>query len=559
MSVEGISEYKYINPSFKLLPHQEDCLNWIKNRENNKQLGIRGGLIAVSPGLGKTLISLTTIAIDYQQIPEIIKIKPNTPSLVLSPKTALITWAEEIKKFFGDSLKVFVFRPEENNIDEITKDELNEYDIVLTNYDYVRSIVKKLNIVDRLQIEDSDEPGSKKKKVIKYVTEPLKHSKKGEGVLFSIKFHRIIADESHNFSNDKTSLFKAMMCLCGENKLCLSGTMIRNYDNDLFSQFKFIGWEKPIFNLNVYTTYKLHNFIKYMDYEIAKIKLPDCHNHIIKCKLEGKQKTIYDYYINSAREAYEEFVLGCKQFSQVLTLFLRLRQVCIAPYTVTFESSRNFNKMNEEEKENYIISQQQLNNLTSGMSTWLKDINSESGLNSIKIKKTLEIIYSIPEREKIIIFTSFTRVIDLLIQAMEISNKEGFPEKSYLHIDGSVTGNNRYNAIDAFKNASVNVLFLSYKVGSESLNLTEANHIILLEPYWTDAVKTQSIKRAHRMGCTKDVHIYEMVCPDTIEERVIEIAKGKKELADKFLKNEGQPGQKISSGINAQELAQILF
>ena len=80
-----------------------------------------------------------------------------------------------------------------------------------------------------------------------------------------------------------------------------------------------------------------------------------------------------------------------------------------------------------------------------------------------------------------------------------------------------------------------------------------------MEPYWTDAVKTQSIKRAHRMGCTKDVNIYELVCPDTIEERVIEIAKGKKELAEKFLKNEGQSGQKISNGINAQELAQILF
>jgi SNF2 family DNA or RNA helicase len=157
-------------------------------------------------------------------------------------------------------------------------------------------------------------------------------------------------------------------------------------------------------------------------------------------------------------------------------------------------------------------------------------------------------------------------------QSGQLSSSSSKSKSGSIHIDGDVVGKMRDLSLAAFKKQDhCNILFISYKIGAESLNLSEANHIILMEPWWCPAVIEQAKARCHRMGQTKETHIYELfikkvhispkeVITGTIEQAIIRLCKQKIEGAQQFYK-EGKPlkGQGKSSGLSAQDLAQILY
>ena len=539
-------------PKFTLMPHQVEALAWMVEREKDPYF--KAGLLGMLMGLGKTFTSLKLIEQN----------KANGPTLVVCPKTALYTWEEQIQKFYGNKLKVLVFRKDRCRMDNVTKGMLSGYDIVLTNYDFVRSLNTKYQLQKKIQITVSK--GESEVVVgMNVPIQPLMDSEFGEGLLFSMKWCRIISDESHNFSNRKTALWTTMMCLCGGFRWCLTGTPIRNYDDDVYNQFKWLGFKDKAFNPSAFRKLNLAKFIHFVDYNKANVVLPDVSHNKLFVKLDQQQQNIYDYYFKKAREAFEDWTLGCKNFASVLVQFLRLRQVCVAPYIITPIAKRDC-RMTEEERREYLQAQEDLaaDMEDSSMVEYMHTKETSSGIQAAKILKTVEIIRAVPSGEKVVVFTMFPRAIDLLTEALGDT-------KTHVYIDGTVVGKERDATLTKFKQTNIDVLFISYKVGSESLNLTEANHVILLEPWWSHAVLEQAKSRVNRMGQTKNISIYEMFIRTdfregiaekdrelSMEEKILLVCEKKKKLADEFLAK-GGAGKEGGEGVNAELLRDILF
>ncbi len=529
---EVIYPCELTNINYKLLPHQLESLKFMKKCEEKCILGVRGGILGLSMGLGKTLTSLHHVLSKYISVSEnkFLNDIEITPTLVVCPKIALITWKTEIRKFFGQYVNIFVFS--KKNSELIKKNDLLSNHIVLINYEYLRSLATNFDTYKKiLQIDENKRHGAN------VPEQPILKNTIGEKLLFSIKWDTVIADESHNFSNHKNMLWKSMMCLCAYKKWCLTGTPIKNYSNDIYPQLKFLGYRDDIFNIKQFKSiYPIEKSLFFMDYEKANVKLPDVQQYHIECHLDKKQEKIYKHYLQKTDNEFNNFTIGTSTFAKVLTLFLRLRQVCIAPYIITPLSDPK-SKMTEEDKNDYIEAQEVLDEKTNGLASWINDKYTSSGMKSTKIKKTIEIIKNIPKGDKIIIFTMFTRIVPLIIECIQ---KENIDRESVI-VDGKIVGEKRANALKQFKEGNKDILFISYKVGSESLNLTEANHIILLDQWWNNSIIQQAKARVHRIGQTKKVYMYELFIPNTnslksIEEAMLEISINKSLEAEDFLK-----------------------
>ena len=211
--------------NYKLLPHQLESLKFMKKCEEKCMLGVRGGILGLSMGLGKTLTSLHHVLSKYISHENGTNTFLNdiqiSPVLVVCPKTALITWKTEIRKFIGQHVNILVFSKQKSEL--IKKDELLSNHIVLINYEYLRTLAVKFDTYKKiLRVDETMRHGAN------VPEQPILKNTIGEKLLFSIKWDTIIADESHNFANHKIVLWKSMMCLCGYKKWCLSGTPIKN-------------------------------------------------------------------------------------------------------------------------------------------------------------------------------------------------------------------------------------------------------------------------------------------------------------------------------------------
>lgn len=532
-----------IPSSLKCMPHQSRALQFIEEQEqkgDTKGMPINGGMLCLEPGLGKTFVMLHRIA---QEINTGVR-----PTLVVCPLSAMITWENEPKKFFGEHMKVCVFRKERMKLDKVTIAQLNEYHIVIVNFELLRSVVTKNNLFDF--ISNTDDGG----RVLGCNTSntAIGRQQEGESILFSIKWRRIIIDESHNIANRRSGIFQSVMCLSSDVKWCLTGTPIRNWSEDLYAQFKFLGYTDNVYDIKAFKRKKYKDYMLVMDYDSANIQLPKNTIINIKCELTGQNKDIYLRYLEKASDAFNDFIVGTKPFSEILTLFMRLRQVCVAPYIVTPDQ----NKMTNEEKEEYTLSQEEMGDMSQGLSRWINEPIGSAGIYSPKCMEIIRILKKdIPKGEKVIIFTMFKRVIELIQTTLEAE------EINSIAITGEVTGKEREKEIQSFKKGDVDVLLISYKIGAESLNLTEANHIILVEPFWSPAVINQAVARVNRIGQTKETKVYQLYVPNTkdipsIEEGIIEMCNDKLKEANATLE-----GKKIlyeSANMNADTLFKLI-
>ena len=515
-----------------------------------QDLNIRGGCLCLHMGMGKTVTTLAHIANT---------LCPGFPTLIVCPKSAIKTWKDEIKMFFGDQLSLYVFHPEFNNLKTVTRAHLCSHDLVLTSYNLVTLYAYDLNLPQKICYAD-DFTHRKGTEIITEplpITETLDNSQLGKSLLFTIPFARIVADESHNFANYDTKLWKAMMCLYGTYKWCLSGTPIRNYANkDLYAQFKFLGYYDLVLDPVEFIS-KLPNirdYIRNVDYVEAEVVLPPLEHRKVSVMLNNEQRKVYDYFADQTRAFFEEFTLGTKQFSDVLTMFMRLRQVCVAPYTICPDDDRR-KKMNDEEEKKYLNSQRALQRTHPDLVKAIHNRQGPCGIHSAKIDTVMDILKEIPEGDKVLIFSSFVKVLDLVKEAM----RQEHPQRKSVMLEGSVPQKERESRIDKFKtDKDVSVMFLNYKVGSESLNLTVANHVILIESWWSFATIQQAVARCHRMGQTKPVTVYELFAflPDksTIESRILEVCEKKQQMAQKYLK-----GEMVPSGAKEQKLDRDLL
>jgi len=542
---------------FTLYNHQIEAINWMKKIENANpmRLNMRGGILAEEMGLGKTLIS-TSLCMTESQDPtdSLNKFFPKDvagvinkyivshvyPNLIVCSKTVSYSWKREIEKFYRDSCPYFYMHRDslKKNFDNLKYDDIKKYKIIITTYETVMGVATKNKVTDNQFALDQFNRRAGIKPSRKPSHEDCIRSTGGM-ILFKTPWRRIICDESHRFANPTSSTFYSMMALWGEKKWNLSGTPLRNYSSDLYSQFRFNGYNKIImakqFNYSEYERGRMIDFTLYKTYESAGIVLPPIKRHKIDIVLDGREKEIYDYYHSSMKQVYNGFLVGSYGFSNVLTLFLRLRQLCVAPYSILAESSRNYKGKDDEE---YTLSQKILDGMTGGLASWVKDKYDSAGIDSAKMKVLISTLKSFNKGVKTLVFTSFKKVIDVAALAMD----EYMTDTEYLILDGDVTGDARDNVINKFKNPEYNysVLFISYKVGSEGLTLVEAENVIHMENWWTPVVKKQAERRVWRIGQTKSVNIYDIIITGSIEERIESVCAEKTKMIDDFKSSKGK-------------------
>lgn len=511
----------------RLFPHQIEALKWMRERERTKSKDVRGGILCMMMGLGKTLTAVAhTISSP----------RGDTPTLIVCGKSVMLEWRADIRKFFGDKIKILFLHKDMMGkyFEKITYAEILKYEMIITTYDVVLNTSRKKEFFIERAL-DRDAAG--RVKTVSEVMGVTDESAIGPDLLFSVAWHRVITDESQRFANFRTRTYQAIMGIEGKYKWCLTGTPIRNYMTDLFSIFRFCGYKnvtKPReWSKYIYEYDRLDLAIFRMNYDDAGIIIPPRMDVDINVYLENEEKRCYKYFEAQTKDTYQGMMLGSITFASVLAMFTRLRQVCIAPFLVCPESKIT-HVATEDEKQADMIIQKALDQLTGGLGTWIKCVEGTAGMKSAKVTAIIDVLSKIPPNEKILIFTTFTSALDLLRKTIQ----HYLPEFGVCQIDGRTTGRNREEVLHEFKcSDEKRALLMTYKVGSEGLNLTEANHVICIEPWWCPSVHEQAKARCHRFGQTRNVHIYNINVVDSIETTMIRIVNETKlELASSVLK-----------------------
>lgn len=327
-------------------------------------------------------------------------------------------------------------------------------------------------------------------------------------ILKSFKFDYVILDESQAIKNPTSLISKAVKLLSTDNRLIMTGTPVENNTFDLYSQMDFLNpgmlgsmdyFRKEYANKidrdrdkdKAQELQRLINpfILSRKKEEVAK-ELPEKTETVIYCELGAKQRKTYDYFKNKYYEKIKAVIaqegIG-KSGMHVLQGLLKLRQIC--------------------------------------NSTALIKEEGDFGHESVKMEILMdEIVQVTTHNGKALVFSYFVEMLDIIKANLE---KQGI---GYSYLSGSST--NREKIVDDFKSKSENQVFLiSLKAGGFGLNLTEANYVFMVDPWWNPAVEQQAIDRTHRIGQDQKVFAYKLICRNTIEEKILELQEKKRAVA----------------------------
>jgi len=219
--------------------------------------------------------------------------------------------------------------------------------------------------------------------------------------------------------------------------------------------------------------------------------------------LSYAERAFYDALKAKLRDEVQEILLSSTPFlaaNAILTALTRLRQAAIAPGLVGGPAK-------------------------------------SSKLDAV-IEKLDE---SVAEGHKILVFSQYVRILQMLTTRVEQQGWE------YCYLDGSVPAGKRKAVIDEFQNnPEVSVFLISLKAGGVGINLTEADYVFLVDPWWNPAVESQAIDRTHRIGQSKPVFAYRFISADTIEQRILELQETKRELVRNVIGEESSVFKSLS-------------
>ncbi len=330
------------------------------------------------------------------------------------------------------------------------------------------------------------------------------------------KFFYLILDEAQAIKNKLSSRSIAVKTISAQHKLAISGTPVENSLQDLWSIFDFL---LPDYLPNY------NNFVKEAESKakenlLQKIispfvlrrkkidilqELPQKEDQVIYCGMSDEQ---HNYYY-SMWEQISKSILNDKKITpiHILSGITKLRQIANGLNLLDLEETELSGKM-------------------------------EATTNLIKI--------CVENEKKILVFAQFLKSLEA-VKNFLISEKIDF---SYM--DGSTS--NRQKVIDEFNdNEDKKVFLLSLKVGGLGLNLTAADTVILVDPWWNPMVEKQAIDRTHRIGQTKKINVYKLITTGTIEEKILELQTKKRELFEQTIEGVEESLQKM----NVQELKDL--
>jgi superfamily II DNA or RNA helicase len=331
--------------------------------------------------------------------------------------------------------------------------------------------------------------------------------------LRNFKFNYAILDESQAIKNPLSLRYKAAFLLQAEHKLTLTGTPIENSTFDLFAQMNFVNpgflgtvdsfkkqYSIPIDKENnAFISSELnkmiHPFILRRTKEQVAKELPPKTETILFCEMGEDQRRVYDAFRNKYRDKLLKRIITDgleKSKIYVLEGLTKLRQICDSPAILSDE-------------ENY-------------------------GNQSVKIEELKRHILEKTSNHKILIFSQFVRMLKLIREEL---NREKI---DFEYLDGQSTKQQREDSVNRFQEvAGCRVFLISLKAGGMGLNLTAADYVYLVDPWWNPAVENQAIDRTHRIGQSKNVFAYRMICKNTVEEKILNLQAKKTKIAQDII------------------------
>lgn len=327
-------------------------------------------------------------------------------------------------------------------------------------------------------------------------------------------FDVCIIDEAQQIKNPHAKITKAIKQIQANVHFALTGTPLENNLLDLWSIFDFCmpGYFKSASDFtNNYINQDNTKFLKKQiePFMLRRRKvdvlseLPDKIETPIYCEMEKKQSLLYAKYANMYRKEIDELLSDSANNNSihVLSILTRLRQLACHP------------------------------------GLFVDDYEETSG----KVETLLEIVQeNIDNGNKILVFSQFTTLLKIVQKHLSERNI-GF---SYL--DGKVAANDRLDLVEDFNTSETPVFLISLKAGGVGLNLTSANTVIHLDPWWNPAVENQATDRAHRIGQKQVVQVNKLITKDTIEEKIYDLQNKKQIQTDDILSFESKLISKMS-------------
>ena len=337
--------------------------------------------------------------------------------------------------------------------------------------------------------------------------------RKDIGFLRDYRFHYAVLDESQAIKNPLSQTAKAARLLNAEHRLVMTGTPVENNAFELWSQFAFVNpgllggmeyfrqeFAGPIERGGDEATAEflrkmVYPFILRRTKDQVATELPPRAEKILYCDMEPAQRRFY----NKTRDQYRAMLLGILEEQgmnqarmKVLEGLLRLRQISNHP----------------------------------------KLVNPKFRGNSAKMEMLMQELAMLQEGgHKALIFSQFVQMLNLVRAELD---RQKIP---YVYLDGRTR--KRQERVDEFQNnPDIPFFLISLKAGGVGLNLTAADYVIHIDPWWNPAVEMQATDRTHRIGQDKPVFVYKLIARDSVEEKILQLQERKRALVSQLISTE---------------------
>ncbi|MCL2789727.1 MAG: DEAD/DEAH box helicase [Desulfobulbus sp.] len=345
-------------------------------------------------------------------------------------------------------------------------------------------------------------------------------------LLAQVKWQSIVLDEAQAIKNAATKRSKAAMRLNGRFRLITTGTPIENHLGELWNLFGFI-------NPGLLGTYKQFNrrfgipIEKYHDREarrtlkklirpfmLRRIKsqvleeLPPRTEITLRVEMQAEEMRFYEALRQQAIENIEGSSEKTGRHLRILAEIMRLRRACCNP----------------------------------------RLISEQTDIPSTKLQVFAETVEELlGGGHKALVFSQFTGHLALIRNFLDER------QITYKYLDGATPTKERQEQVESFQAGEGDLFLISLKAGGLGLNLTAADYVIHMDPWWNPAVEDQAADRAYRIGQKRPVTVYRLVTANTIEEKIVRLHQEKRDLANSLLE-----GADVSSRISAEELLELI-
>lgn len=471
-----------------LRPYQETGFRWLSAAYEK---GF-GGILADEMGLGKTVQLLALLAAHRDEA------QTCGPALIVCPASLVYNWESECRRFVPE-LDVAVIAGAKTQrsalLDRVRGggDAASPVpDVMITSYDLLRRDVDEYR---------------------------------------GLTFHCMVLDEAQYVKNHATKVSKAVRSVDARHRFALTGTPIENRLAELWSIFDFLmpgmlgsyrhfrdRFEQPILSGDEDAQARLQALVgpfilRRLKADVLK-DLPDKIENVIRVPLQGEQRRLYaalEQRLRASINHTRDVDFGEERI-RVLAQLTRLRQVCCDPRLAYEQAEESPHMASTPAAAAHEVAERR------------------AAPRSAKLDAIEELVTDCRDAgRKVLVFSQFTSYLDLIAERLR---KDGI---AYDVITGATPKRKRLELVDSFNHDDTPVFLISLKAGNTGLNLTGACVVIHADPWWNAAAQEQATDRAHRIGQTQDVNVYQIVAKDTIEERILDLQRSKTDLARRFV------------------------